>query len=240
MKTIPTLALLACLSLPAARAQTAEGFDTSGMAPSALAPATAIAAKKDQATAPAPAAAPAAELKNIPSRYAGSGPELAAYIETYSARLAIHKRQTDVFGRYQDPNFVAQPAKILNSGPIKNPYVKVRETPFPDVVAAIEVNTIDLAKQRFLVGPREFRVGSILNIRLPTGKGVKAQVTRVSSKSITFRNAETGEEAIRKMEMMPAGMIKGTGGITAPGMQATGANAPLEIQIAPPAPLLAQ
>lgn len=245
MKTIPTFALLSLLALPALRAQTAEGFDTSGMVPAAPAgeanakPAPAAATKAAPAAAPAAdpasAAAQAELLKKTPSRYAGTGPEMVTYINAYASRFGIKDRQTDVFGRTQDPNFVQPlPQRQNPTGPIRRTPVQV--TPFPDVVAAIEVNTIDLSKRRFFVGGREFRLNSVLSLRLGTGKMVKAQVTKITSKSITFRNAETGETAIKQMDMMPAGMSRGTNGIEAPGMQRTGDNAPLEVDVAPPSP----
>lgn len=240
MKTIPTFALLSIFALPTLRAQTAEGFDTSGMVPASpsaqanakAAPAPAPAAGKQ---APAPAAVKA-EVKKVPSRYAGSGPEMAAYIEAYSSRFGIKGRQTDMFGRIQDPNYVAQIPQTPKPGGPKLNYPKIPQTPFPDVVAAIEVNTIDLSKRRFYVGGREFRMNSVLSLRLGTGRQVKAQVIGITSKSITFRNPETAETAIKQMEMMPAGMTRGTEGISAPGLQRTGDNAPLEVDVAPPSP----
>lgn len=258
MKTIATLTLLSFLALPATLcAQTADGFDTSGMVPAApAADANAKAAAKP-AAAPAPAArtaAPAATapgaadaeaMMKIPSRYAGTtGPELAAYVETLSSRFAIRRagnQATDVFGRFQDPTYV--PDKPLPKANDKNPRgpMAIPKVPFSDVVAAIEVNTIDLAKKRFLVGSREFRVGSVLTLKLPTGgKYVKAQVTSVSSQSIGFRNPETNETAAKRMETMPSGMSRGTGDISAPGMSRVGENTPLEVEVAPAAPLLAR
>jgi hypothetical protein len=199
-------------------------------------------AKPAPAAAPATPAAPGAAvaqveaLKKVPSRYAGSGPELKTYIEAYSARFGVRQRQTDVFGRFQDPSYVpAQPGPIANGNKPKQSY-KVPTTPFPDVVAAIEVNTIDLSKRRFFVGSREFRLNSVLNLRLPTGKAVKAQVTQITSKSITFRNPEGGETAVKQVSMMPSGMSRGTSGISAPGMARTGENAPLEVEVSPPSP----
>ncbi len=256
MKTIATLTLLSFLALPASLcAQTADGFDTSGMVPAApAADAGAKTAKPAPAPTPAPAAAhavaPAAAapsaadteaLLKVPSRYAGtSGPELAAYIEARMARFAIlkqGKQATDVFGRYQDPTFMPEVKIPQKTGPGNAAPRTVPKVPFSDVVAAIDINTIDLAKKRFLVGAREFKVGSVLTLRLPTGgKFVKAEVTSVSSQSIGFRNPETGETAAKRMEMMPAGMSRGSGDIATPGMSRVGDNTPLEVEVAPPSP----
>ncbi|WP_035606641.1 secretin N-terminal domain-containing protein [Haloferula sp. BvORR071] len=241
MKTIPTLALLSLLALPVLHAQSAEGFDSPAAAPSAPAPAPATKTAAPAAAAPqaAPAAAkaaPATDAKKIPSRYAGTGPELAAYVESLNARFGIKNRQTDVFGRYQDPNYAAQAPQPAKPGLHTPTFTKIPQTPFPDVVNAVEVNTLIPAKKQFLVGSRKFAVKDVLPIRLPTGKTVKAQVMDVTAQAITFRNPDTGETAVRKMSSLPEGMVRGTAGISAPGMQSLSPNAPIEIQIAPQPP----
>lgn len=232
MKTSPMfqfvmVAVLSLAATPEAFSQSAEGFDTSGLVPAAPSPAAAAAEKK-----PEPSAADAAVL-NMPSRYAGAGSDLAAYIGTYSGKFSIKRRQTDPFGRFQDPDFRAPEPKIVS--PTSKPsFQKAPPTPFIDVVNAIEVNTVDLAKQRFLVGTREFRRGSVFPVQLPNGKTIRIQVLAVSSTAISFRNLETAETANRKLEMLPAGMSKGVQTLTAPGMQSTSPDAPLMVQPGPP------
>jgi hypothetical protein len=232
MKTQPlykflVVASLSFAAMPEAFSQSAEGFDTSGLVPAAPAPAAAATDKK-----PEPAAADEAVLK-LPSRYAGAGSDLAAYIATYSGKFSIKTRQTDPFGRFQDPEFKAPEPKIVSST-AKPSFQKVPPTPFIDVVNAIEVNTVDLAKQRFLVGTREFRRGSVFPVQLPNGKTIKIQVLAVSSSAITFRNLDTAETAVRKLKMLPPGMSKGGQPLTAPGMQSTSPDAPLMVQPGPP------
>ena len=231
MKTLAMFKSLVAASvslaaMPEAFSQSAEGFDTSGLMPAAPAPATAADKK------PEPTAADAAVL-NLPSRYAGAGSDLAAYISTYSGKFSIKRRQTDPFGRYQDPDFKAPEPRIVSST-AKPSFQKAPPTPFIDVVNAIEVNTVDLAKQRFLVGTREFRKGSVFPVQLPNGKTIRIQVLAVSSTAIRFRNLETAETADRKLEMLPAGMSKGVQTLTAPGMQSTSPDAPLMVQPGPP------
>ena len=169
------------------------------------------------------------------SRHAVSGDQADAYVENLASRFAIKSRATDPFGRAQDPAMAAALVRPLHD-PNPKQTSKVPTTPFPDVVAAIGINTIDLSKRRFFVGAREFRQNSVLNLRLPTGKAVKAQVTQITSKSITFRNPEGGETAVKQVSMMPSGMSRGTSGISAPGMARTGENAPLEVEVSPPSP----
>jgi hypothetical protein len=231
MKTLPLIQSLVAVSLSftalPAYSQSAEGFDTTGLTPTNGAPA-----------APAPetktGTSPEAEaVVKLPSRYAGSGSDLAAYISTYSGKFSIKSRKTDPFGRFQDPDFKAPEPKIISSTS-KPSFQKAPPTPFIDVVTAIEVNTVDLAKQRFLVGTREFRKGSVFPVQLPNGKNIRVQVLAVSSTAIMFRNLETGETATRKLEMLPPGMSKGGQPLTAPGMQSTSPDAPLLVQPGPP------
>jgi hypothetical protein len=232
MKTLPLIQSLVVVSLSfaaiPASAQSAEGFDTTGLAPTNGAPAAAPAPPKKEETSPE-----AEAVLKLPSRYAGAGTNLAAYISAYSGRFSIKDRKTDPFGRFQDPDFKAPEPKIVSSS-ARPSYKPTPPTPFVDIVSAIEVNTVDLAKQRFLVSTREFRKGSVFPVQLPNGKTIKVQVLSVTSTAIGFRNLETGETASRKLDMLPAGMSKGGQPLTAPGMQSTRPDAPLLVQPGPP------
>jgi hypothetical protein len=102
------------------------------------------------------------------------------------------------------------------------------------VVASIQVNMVIPAQKRFLVstpaGARSLKQGNVFPIQLPNGKRVRVQVKSVTATAIRFVNLDTGEDGVLKPDVMPAGMQRGTAGITAPGMQPSGADAPLEIQ----------
>lgn len=214
----PALAAILLLSAMPSAGQSAEGFDTSGLVPEApAAPA-----------APAPAAEPAPATADLgPSRYAGG--ELAAYVRALSARFAIRKRATDPFGRFQDPDFKAPEPKIL----AKSPAQRFKPEPpvaFAEIVSSISVNMVDPEKQQFLISGRSFRRGSVFPLQLPTGKQVKVQVIAVTATRIDFRNIATGETAPLKLDMLPAGMKRGTGDISAPGIQPTGPDAPIQVQ----------
>jgi len=224
MKTHPStllagsaLAAVLLLSPMPSAGQSAEGFDTSGMVPDAPAQ-----------PAPAPVAAPAPVTTDLgPSRYAGG--EIPAYVRGLSARFSIRKRATDPFGRYQDPDFKAPEPKVL----AKSPTQRFKPEPpvaFTDIIASISVNMVDPEKQQFLIAGRSFRKANIFPLQLPNGKQVKVQVVAVSANRIDFRNVDTGETAPLKLDMLPAGMKKGTGDITAPGIQPTGADAPIQVQ----------
>jgi hypothetical protein len=245
MKATPhfNLAVMAlgagCLLAIPAFSQSAESFDTSGLAPadqpaatpSTPAPTPAPAAAATPAPKPEPAAAAG------PSRYAGTGPELAAYVDHFAKTLSIRSRTTDPFGRYQDPEFRAPEPKIINSKKVPT-FKAAPPMPFSDVVAAIQVNMVIPAQKRFLIstaaGARSLKQGDVFPIQLPNGKRVKVQVRSVTASAIQFLNLDTGENGVLKPDLMPSGMQKGTSGITAPGMQPDGPNAPIEIQATVP------
>ena len=225
MKTHPStllarsaLAAVLLLSPTPSAGQSAEGFDTSDVLPAAPAKA---------APAPAPAAPAPVTADLGPSRYAGG--EIPAYVRGLSARFSIRKRATDPFGRYQDPDFKAPEPKVL----AKSPTQRFRPEPpvaFADIIASISVNMVDPEKQQFLIAGRSFRKANIFPLQLPNGKQVKVQVVAVTANRIDFRNVDTGESAPLKLDMLPSGMKRGTGDISAPGIQPTGTDAPIQVQ----------
>ena len=223
-----------CLLAGPASSQSAEGFDTSNLArPADLQAAEPEPAPAAQPAAPAAPKQEAAAVPSGPSRYAGSGPELAAYVDHFAKAMSIRARATDPFGRYQDPEFKAPEPKIINSNKRTIPRA-APPIPFSDVVASIQVNMVIPAQKRFLVstpaGARSLKQGNVFPIQLPNGKRVRVQVKSVTATEIRFVNLDTGEDGVLKPDVMPAGMQRGTAGITAPGMQPSGADAPLEIQ----------
>jgi hypothetical protein len=181
---------------------------------------------------PAPAPQPAktevlpTSITSTPSRFV-SPPEMEAFVKAKITGFLILSRATDPFGQLQDPN--AKPV-------VKTPVVKATQrtpqfqaTPFSDIVRKIVVNTIMPKEKRFLVGTRSIAQGEqvALNFR---GKQIRIQVLEVTSQNISFRNIESGEIAIRKMEMLPPGMTPGKGGLSAPGMIAERKNAPIDLE----------
>lgn len=214
--TVAALLLIGSLPSPA---QSAEGFDTSGLVPAEPAPAP-------KAEVPATPATSGTDLG--PSRYAGE--DLQAYVLTLSGRFSIRQRATDPFGRYQDPDYKApEPPRQIAKNP-NVPYKPAPPTAFSDIIAGIKVNMAN--KDHFIIEGRDrpYRAKDQITMQLPSGKLVKVQVMTVSATRIDFKNVETGESAPLRLEMLPAGMRRGIGTIETPGVQATGTDAPLMIQ----------
>jgi hypothetical protein len=211
-------ALLLLGSLPSA-AQSAEGFDTSGLVPAEPAPAAKAAVTPEPLTQGADMG---------PSRYAGE--EIQPYVIGLSSRFTIRQRVTDPFGRYQDPDFKApEPARLSTKTPTQR-FKPEPPTPFADIIAGIKVTMAN--KQQFIIENRDrpYKANDVIEIQLPNGKLLKVQVMVVSSSRIDFRNLASAETASLNLALIPVGMRKGVGAITAPGVQPSGSDAPLQIQ----------
>ena len=233
MKTFPStlpVPLVVCFGIMICSlrtaGQSAEGFDTSDLAQGEPVPA----AETPKAVAvPVPA-----NHEIVPSRYAGD--EIATYVSTLAVRLSIAKRETDAFGRYQDPDRKVPEPKILNNSPNQRQFKAEPPAPFSDIVAMLSVKLVNTAKQQFLIGDRMFKVNDMFPIQLTSnGKKYKVQVLSVTKTRIVFRNLETGETGNLGLDMIPAGMRKGNGGIRVPGVQIASEDFPIEVQ--PPIPL---
>lgn len=211
-------ALLLLGSLPSA-AQSAEGFDTSGVTPAEPAPAP---------TATEKVKVPVAATDLGPSRLAGE--DIQPYVQALSLRFSIRQRATDPFGRYQDPDFVApKPAPLAQKSGTQK-YTPAPPTAFSDIIAGIKVTLAN--NQQFIIEGRDrpCKTKEILQLALLNGKVVNVQVMGVSNTRIDFRNLDTGETAILRLAMTPPGMTKGGGAMTPPGVQPTGGDAPILIE----------
>jgi hypothetical protein len=179
-----------------------------------------------------PATAPIAAEKVIypPSRLVAPT-ELKAYLETLSSQFQIRGRVTDPFGQIQDPN-VKPVVKAPSNGAIKRP-TAVLATPFPELIRRITITTVMPGEKRFLVGTRSIKQGDQIPLTF-RGKPIRVQVTEVNSQQIAFRNLDSGEITLRKLDIMPAGMTAGQHGAIAPGMVADRPNLPIELDTASP------
>lgn len=184
-------------------------------------PATAQSAAKTSK----PQAKSTGPISNTPSRLIGPA-ELNAYLESISSALLIRGRKTDPFGQFQDLD-----AKPIPKAPVAGPLKRaapILATPFPEIIRMIVVTTIMPGEKRFLIGTRSIKQGDQIPITFH-GKQLHVQVTEVTSHQIGFRNSDTGEIALRKLDMLPPGMTPGNHQVVAPGMVADRLNSPIDL-----------
>lgn len=177
---------------------------------------------------PAPAtpdAAAASDAVATPSRYAGADP--TTYSAALAKRMAILSRANDPFGQPQDPD--AKPVvKPTLAKATRRSFKAEPPAPLSEIVSQIKVTTVMPKTRRFLINDRALGVGDKIPIHY-RNKQILTRVTEVSASRIVFKNTETDEIGILKLDMLPSGMTKGTASISAPGMSPTDPNAPLEV-----------
>ena len=214
---------LGLMLVSSAFAQSSANFDTKTIAPASGVPAEA------QVTNPTPVAV-AAPASTTPSRNI-SAAELKPYVDSVATVFLIRGRVRDSFGQNQDPDAkpvvkASAPLAIRRSAP-------AQATPFADIVRLLNVTTIMPREKRFLIGSRSFKLGDVMPLNF-RNKPIHVLITDVTSRQISFRNQDSGEVAVRKLDMLPAGMTAGSHGISAPGMVPDHSNAPIDLEAAEP------
>lgn len=204
--------------------QSATNFDTRTLAPENAVPPETKPAAKPIAKEPGPAA-------TTPSRNV-SPDEMENYLNSVSSVFLSRGRVTDPFGQFQDP--AAKPAIRSVEKPGARP-ASIKATPFADIIALIEINTIMPGTRSFLIKTRSVKQGEMLPLTFRS-KTIRAQVVSVSARQIDFRNLDTGETASRKIDALPVGMTPGTNGISAPGMMQDRPDTPILLEAGDPAP----
>lgn len=180
-------------------------------------------------TKPAKTEAPAPEVNAKPdeilaSRYV-TGDALPSHLKSLGEILSIRKRETDPFGKHQDPD--GRPV-IKPTVSKLNRFTPAQTTPFSDIVRLIKVTTVMPSERSFLIGTRTITEGDRIPLSF-RGRTIKVEIAAVTSRSIEFRNTENGEQASLKLNMLPVGMTPGNDGITAPGMTPDGPDAPINL-----------
>jgi hypothetical protein len=160
----------------------------------------------------------------MPSRRVGPE-EFSGYVQAISSVLSIRSRETDPFGRVQDPD--AKPIIKPTIASTKR-VAPMQATPFSDIVRLIKVTTIMPGERRFLIGNRSVKQGDRIPLAF-RGKNIPVEVASVSSNRIQFRNLENGETAELSLNMLPPGMKPGNDGVHAPGMMADNPDAPIDL-----------
>lgn len=218
----PCTLLLGLALGSSAFAQSSANFDTKSIAP---------AAPTEAGDVKPSAAAVVAPVSTTPSRHISTA-ELKPYIDSVATVFLIRGRARDSFGQNQDPD--AKPVVKASSPLAIRRVAPAQATPFSDIVRLLVVTTIMPGEKRFLVGTRSFKQGDVIPLNF-RNKQIQAMITEVTSRQISFRNQESGETAVRKLDMLPPGMIPGHNGITAPGMVLDRPNAPIDLEAADPA-----
>lgn len=218
--TFAVCILAALLATGSAQAQSATNFNTNQVAPANPPPTPPVAKSADEKP-DKPAPSPSA----TPSRYVEED-DVEAYVNTLSSIFSMRNRTTDPFGQYQDPD--AKPIVKASPNKPKTRATQMQAFPFADIVRLIKVTTIMPGEKRFLVGTRSIKEGDSIPLSF-RGRSYKVVVAGVSSRSIEFRNSESGEVAALTLNLLPVGMTPGNGKITAPGMVPENAGAPLEL-----------
>jgi hypothetical protein len=215
---------LSIAMVSAASAQSAANFDTRVMAPTAP-----TATSEPRASKPVPKEA--GPVSTTPARNIGPA-EMESYVASMSSVFLSRSRAVDPFGQHQDPD--SKPLAKATTKTTNRP-VAIKVTPFPEIIAKIQINTIMPSSRSFLIASRTVKQGSMLPLSW-RGKTIRTQVVSVTAKQIDFRNLETGETASRAIDVLPVGMTPGSNGITAPGMTPHQPDAPLELDAGDYAP----
>lgn len=111
-------------------------------------------------------------------------------------RLAIAGRERGPFGLYQTPG--------------KTPVVsrsskEIPKTSFRDFIKDIRISLINSREREFLVGARLFRLGQVFPI-VRGGEKISVRVEAVGPSRVTFRNLQSGELAILRLDALPEGV----------------------------------
>ncbi|MDP7654701.1 MAG: hypothetical protein QF706_01450 [Roseibacillus sp.] len=156
--------------------------------------------------------------------------DLDVRIARLRKRLSIISRERGPFGLYQNP------AKT----PVINHAVKeVSKTPFIEFINGIQISVINSKEKEFLVGARIFRVGQVFPI-VRGGERLSVRVEAVRPSRVTFRNLQTGEVALRRLDVLPEGVTAAAGRFRVQGVtsRSRGEAEPLRLETntPPPAP----
>ncbi len=182
-------------------------------------------------TAAKPAPQEHGPVSTDPSRLIAPA-ELQSYLDSQASVFLIRGRARDPFGQNQDPD--AKPVVKASAPLAVRRSAQAIATPFADIVRLLVVTTIMPGEKRFLVGTRSFKQGDVMPLNF-RNKQINALITEVTSRQISFHNQASGEKAVRKLDMLPAGMTPGSHQITAPGMVADRPDAPIDLEAADPA-----
>jgi hypothetical protein len=148
-----------------------------------------------------------------PTRFLAQGVGVDQRIEKLKQRLAINKRERGPFGLNQIPSKTP-----VDSGPLKD---TLRKAPFHEFINEIQISVINAKEKEFLVGARMFRLGQVF----PIARGkerLSVEIQSVSQSRVAFKNLQTGEIAVRRMDGLPNGITASVRSLNVPGVTPNG------------------
>ena len=114
-----------------------------------------------------------------------------AYIAVMKKRIAINERSRDPFGLLQE---LGPEDSLL---PPRTPQPSLQE-----LMGRLPISAVDPSSRTFLIGPREFQAGQVFPL-IQDGKRVRIRVLQVKENAIHFQNPDSGERAIRSIQLDP-------------------------------------
>jgi hypothetical protein len=169
-----------------------------------------------------------AKVETTPTRLLAG--DLSDHLTGLQSKLAINAKEIEVgpFGLYQKPG--TKRAPLLLPRPPKPE--ESLEIPFSTKIDALQVAAVMPAEKMFMVGPRALRVGQVIPLEVDN-KTIKIRIESVGISEIVFRNMENNELAVKRLDLLPDGVIEGGNTITPDGVTRTGdgVEAPLRVEI---------
>ena len=164
---------------------------------------------------------------SIPARFLAEG--LDDRIASMKKRLSIASSERGPFGLYQSPGRTPVISHVAK---------EARKTPFSEFINGIQISVINSREKEFLVGARMFRLGQVFPI-IRGGERLSVRVEAVGSSRVTFRNLQTGEIALRRLDVLPDGITATAGVFRVQGVTSrTREEAePLRLESHPPLPM---
>ena len=149
----------------------------------------------------------AAAAAGEPSSGSNSRPEMVTparfLADTADDRIAELKRRLSIAGRERGPFGLYQ-------NPGKAPVIsrssrEIPKTSFRDFIKDIRISLINSREREFLVGARLFRLGQVFPI-VRGGEKISVRVEAVGRSRVTFKNLQSGEIAVSRLDTLPDGV----------------------------------
>lgn len=132
------------------------------------------------------------------------------------SQLSVAKRQNGPFGLLQDLS-----VKKVVEKPKVNPEI------FSKAIAAIQINMVSVSGGSFYIGLEEIKKGEVFPLEYGKNK-FNVVVSSIDKGQITFKNMDTQEQVIKRLDSLPVGVEPGDGklgdieGVSPAGEQKTG------------------